>query len=478
MKSTVETLSPTRVKLSVEVPFDELKPSLDKAYRSIAEQVTIPGFRRGKVPPRLIDQRVGRSTVISEAVNEAIPQHYSAAIREHEVVAMGQPDVEVTKLADGDLLTFTAEVDVRPEITLPEYKSIQVTVDELVVSDEDVTAGLSQLRDRFAVLKGVERAAQQGDFTSLDLEATIDGEEVEGGSTSGLSYEIGTNQLLDGLDDAIIGLSAGESTTFTSKLVGGERAGEEAEISVTVNSVKEKELPELDDEFAQTSSEFDTIDELTADTREHVTQNKRIEQVVQARDKVLKELVSAVEVPLPETVVASEVEYRKQSITSRLEAVGSTLEQYLTAENQTEEELDAELRESSEEAVRNQLVLDKVADAEELGVSNEELTGEVVQRAQQSGRQPQEYADELVNSGQLPLLVADVRRGKALALVLESAAITDSTGAKVDLAALEKASEEHEHGHGHGHVEDGDADADTKESEADSTEATTATDQS
>jgi trigger factor len=436
VKSTVETLSPTRVKLSVEVPFDELKSSLDKAYRSIAQQVSIPGFRKGKVPPRLIDQRVGRAAVLEEAINDAIPQHYSAAVREHEVKVLGQPDVNVTELADNEKVAFTAEVDVRPEFTLPEYKQLAVTVDDVEVPDEDIDEQLGRLRERFAVLKGVERPVQDGDYVSLDLAATVDGEEVPGGTATGLSYEVGSGQLLEGIDEAIIGLESGAATTFTTALIGGDHAGRDADVAVTVRSVKEKELPELDDEFAQTASEFDTLAELRADVRTRLTQVKGIEQGMQARDRVLEALLAAVDVPLPDTIVEAELEYRKHNIGHQLQSAGLTLEGYLEEDNKTQEQFDTELSDAARNAVKGQLVLDAVADVEEVGVGNEELTSEVVRRAQDAQMQPQEFADRLVESGQLPVLIADVRRGKALALVLESATITDASGRPVDLEAL------------------------------------------
>jgi trigger factor len=438
VKSTVETLSPTRVKLSVEVPFDELKPSLDKAYRSIAQQVAIPGFRKGKVPPRLIDQRVGRAAVLEEAINDAIPQHYSAAVREHEVKVLGQPDVSVTELADNEKVSFTAEVDIRPEFALPDYKSLSVSVDDVEIPDSDVDEQVDRLRERFAVLKGVDRAVQDGDYVSLDLAATVDGEEVPGGTATGLSYEVGSGQLLEGVDEAIIGLESGGATTFTTALVGGEHAGRDADVAVTVRSVKEKELPELDDEFAQTASEFDTLEELRADVRTRLSQVKGVEQGMQARDKVLEALLEAVEVPLPETIVTSEVEYRKHDINHQLEHAGLTLEGYLESDDKTAEEFDAELADAARKAVKSQLVLDAVADAEEVGVGNEELTNEVVRRAQDAQMQPQEFADRVVESGQLPMLIADVRRGKALALVLEAATISDASGRTVDLEALRR----------------------------------------
>lgn len=275
MKSTVETLSPTRVRLAIEVPFVELEPSLKKAYREIGQQVQVPGFRRGKVPAAVIDQRVGRGTVLNEAVQEAIPQNILAAVREHDLKTLGRPEVEITEFNDGDSLNFTAEVDVRPEITLPDPATIEVTVDELKVDDSEIDQQVQSLRERFATLKTVERAAQEGDYVQIDLNATVDGEEVPGGSASNISHEVGSKQLLPGLDEALVGVAAGDSTTFTTQLVGGDYAGRDAEVTVTVRTVKEKELPELNDDFAQMASEFDTIEELRNDLRERVTRASR-----------------------------------------------------------------------------------------------------------------------------------------------------------------------------------------------------------
>jgi trigger factor len=436
VKSTVETLSPTRVRLSVEVPFAELKPSLEQAYKAIAQQITIPGFRRGKVPPRLIDQRVGRAAVLEETLNDAIPTHYSSAVREHEVKVLGSPEVEVTELSDGEKVLFTAEVDVRPEIALPDFSSVSAVVDEIVVADADVEESIDNLRERFAVLKTVERAAQEGDFVVLDLAATVDGEEVPGGTASGLSYEIGSGQLLQGTDEAVVGLSAGESATFRTELAGGEFAGREAEVVVTVKTVKDKNLPALDNEFAQTASEFDTLEELRADMRTRLERAKRGDQAAQARDKALEALLAAVEVPLPEKLVADELEYRKHQLTHYVERAGLTMDLYLQSEGKSAEEFDSKLEEDTRDAVKAQLVLDTVADAEELGVTDEELTQEVVRRAQQAGVAPQAYADQVVEGNQLGPLVADVRRGKALAFVLERASLTDSAGKPVDLDLL------------------------------------------
>jgi trigger factor len=449
VKSTVETLSPTRVRLEIEVPFAELEPSLKKAYREIGSQVNIPGFRRGKVPTAVIDQRVGRGAVLNEAVQEVIPSQILAAVREHEVKTLGRPEVEITEFADGQPLKFTAEVDVRPQITLPDLDAIEVTVDALVVSDEDVEEQLKGLRDRFATLKTVERTALVGDYVQIDLEATVDGEEVPGGSATNVSHEVGSGQLVPGLDDVLVGMGAGDSTTFTTQLVGGEHEGRDAEVAVSVKSVKDKQLPELDDEFAQLASEFDTLDELKEDLRTRLTRVKRMEQLYSARDLALKAVIDATDVPAPEGVVKDEVESRKESMNDQLQRIGASFEDYLQTEGKTEEEMDAELNEAAVEGVKVQLVLDTLADAEDIQVSDDEFGHEIVHRAQRAGMGPQQYYDQLVQAGVAGAVFGDVRRGKALGLVLERVKIVDSDGTSLSLDDLRGAVEDHE-GHDHG----------------------------
>jgi trigger factor len=451
VKSTVETLSPTRVRLAIEVPFAELEPSLKKAYRDIAAQVTIPGFRKGKVPTAVIDQRFGRGTVLNEAVQDAIPTNIVAAVREHEVKSLGRPAVEITELTDGQALKFTAELDVRPELTLPDLSTIEVTVDEAQIGDNEIEEQLSSLRDRFATLKTVERAAQVGDFVQIDLAATVDGKEVPGGSATNISHEVGSNQLLPGLDEAVAGLGAGESTSFTSELVGGEFAGQTADVAVTVRTVKEKQLPALDDDFAQLASEFDTLDELRGDLRTRLTRVKRVEQLYAARDKALSALVETADVPAPEGVVTDEVQERKQSMVDELERVGASLEEYLTSEGKTEEEIDAELTEAAIEGVKIQLVLDTLAEREDIQVSDDEFGHEIVHRAQRAGMAPQAYYDQLVRSGMAAAIYGDVRRGKALGVVLERIKITDGSGAPVSIEDLRGGPEADAHEHDHEH---------------------------
>lgn len=436
MKSTVETLSPTRVRLAVEVPFDELKPSFDAAYKRIGAQVRVPGFRPGKVPGRVLEQRIGRPVILEEVVNDAVPKAYDEAIRDNAVRVLGRPDIEVTKIDDGQIVTFTAEVDVRPELELPALTSLAVTVEDVTVSDEDVDEQVSMLRERFATLTGVDRPAENGDYVSIDLEATVDGELVEDGSATGVSHEVGSGQLVDGLDEALVGMSVGESSTFATELPSSGTAGRTAEVAVTVRSVKVKELPELDDEFAQTASEFDTLEQLRADARSRIDRVKAVGQGVQASDRLVEALIASMDIPLPDSVVTGEVDWRQHNITHQLEETGLTLSAYLESEGRSEEDFHAELRTNAEKAVSTQLILDAYADQEQVGVSEEDLTQHIVTQARRYGVPPEQFAQQVSQNGQLPALMADVRRNKALALLLEAATITDESGRPVELASL------------------------------------------
>ncbi len=436
MKSDLETLNPTRVRLTVEVPFDELKTSLDAAYRKIGSQVTIPGFRKGKVPPRVIDQRFGRGVVLEEAVNEALPKFYGQAVEENEVQVLGQPEVDVTEFEDGQHLKFTAEVDVRPQFDLPDYEGIEVTVDDAEVTDADIDDQLRGLQERFATLTGVDRAAADGDFVSIDLSAAVDGEPVDDLTAKGLSYQIGQGSLLDGLDEALTGLAAGESRDFATTLVGGDHAGREATVTVELASVKERDLPEPDDDFAQTASEFDTIDELREDVRGRLARMKTVEQGVQARDRVLEALLERVDIPLPEGAIKAEVEARNHNLGHQLEAAGMSKEDFLAAEGQSQEDFDADVDKRTREAMTAQFVLDKVVDKEQLSVNEQELTQHIVATASRYGMAPDQFAQQVVQAGQVPMLVSEVVRGKALALILEKAVVTDESGREVDLEAL------------------------------------------
>ena len=441
MPSTVEQLSPTRVKITVEVPFADLKPSMDKAYADVAKSVNIPGFRRGKVPPVVIDQRFGRGVIIQEAFNDSWQSFYGAALTENNLSPLAQPDVEVTKLEDGDLIEFTAEVDVRPVFELPDFTTLQAQVDALDVPDTLVESQVDVLRNRFGSRETVERAAADGDIVTIGLVASQDGEELVAGSADDLEYTIGSGKMLDGLDEAVIGLAAGESATFTSALVSGPHQGEEADIEVTVSKVQTAELPEADDEFAQEASEFDTIDELRSNISERLTRMARLEQASQARDAVLEGLLGQVEIEVPEHLLNSEIETRRQQITEQLTQAGLTLERYLAdiGEDQTEEEFWADLEQRSEQALKAQIILDKIADERAIGVDQNDLTQHILRKAQADGVPPQQVADHLQeHPHHIEEYMLEIRRGKALAMIVEAATVTDSDGSVVPLANLQE----------------------------------------
>ncbi|MBF6471965.1 MULTISPECIES: trigger factor [Nocardia] len=436
MKSTVEQLSPTRVRINVEVPFDELKPDFDRAYKALAKQVRIPGFRPGKAPAKLLEARLGRGAILEQVVNDALPGRYSEAVTTSEVKVIGQPEIEITKIEDGQELAFTAEVDVRPEIALPDYESIAVTVDSFTVGDEDIEEQLQSLRQRFGTLAGVERPVQDSDFVSIDLSATVDGEEVAEAATTGLSHEVGSGQLIEGLDEALVGLSAGESKEFTSKLVAGEHAGKEAVITVTVQTVKERELPEADDEFAQLASEFDTLEELKADLRSRVERVKKVQQAGEIRDKVLETLLEQVEVPLPEAVVQAEIDAVTHDAVHGFDHDEAKFAEALEAQGSTREEFDTDTKEAAEKSVKTQLLLDAIAEAEGTQVGQEELTERILFQAQRYGMAPEQFIQQVQQAGQLGAVFADVRRGKALAGVVGKVTVTDSAGNPVDTAEM------------------------------------------
>ena len=439
MKTDVEELSPTRVKLTIEVPFAELKPSLDKAYREVARQVRIPGFRPGRVPPRIIDTRIGRGAVLEQAVNEAVPELYSKAVAEHDVVPLSQPDLEITKLEDGEELTFTAEVDVRPNFDLPDVESLSVTVDNAEVDPDQVEEYLGSLRERFASLKGVDRPVETGDFVSIDLAASIDGEVVEDAQATGVSYEVGSESMLDGLDEALAGMSAGESKTFTAELAGGKQAGLAADVQVTVNSVKVKELPELDDEFAQSASEFDTVGELRASTRKQLESMRQAGQAGQARERLLEALVEQLDIPLPDRIVEAEVEQRRHSLQDQLDRAGLTMKAYLDSAETTQAKLAEDFEADARRSVKAGFILDKIATQEDLKVTGDQLSAFVTEQAYRMGVAPDALARQLTDGNQLGAVAADVLRGNALSWLAQNARIVDEAGRPVYVGAADEA---------------------------------------
>ncbi|WP_327356029.1 trigger factor [Streptomyces sp. NBC_01304] len=435
MKSAVETLNPTRVRLSIEVPFEELKDSLDAAYKKINQQVTVKGFRKGKIPARVIDQRFGRGAVLEEAVNDALPKFYTEAVNEAELNVLGQPEVDITELKDGETLNFTAEVDIRPEIEIPDYSGIEVEVDAVEVSDEDVEKSVEQLRERFASTSAVERAAAEGDVVTIDLEAKVDGEVLADGVAEGVSYTIGSGELLEGIDEAVTGLEAGGEATFTSQLKGGSAEGKDAEVTVKVTEVKARELPELDDDFAQLASEFDTLEEMQADSRKRLENMKQYDQATQAQERVLDKLLELADIAIPEKLLEDEVNTRKHNLEHhQLGQMGLDLEGYLKIQGKTVEEFEAETKEQAVKGIKTQFLLDELVNKEKLNVSQEELTEHLMRRAASSGMSPDQFAQAVVEGNQVPMLVGEVARGKALAVVVEAATVKDTKGEVVDLS--------------------------------------------
>lgn len=423
VKSTVEELNPTRVKLTVEVSGEELEPKIKDAYKSIAQQVQIPGFRKGKVPAAIIDQRVGREYVVQQAINDGLQEFYQAGLSEAEITPLSRPEVEVEEIPDvktnDGVLKFSGEIDIKPEIELPDYSGLEVEVEAREADEEAVQKELDELRGRFGTLKEIDRPAAKDDFVTIDLVATVGEEEVD--NATGLSYQVGSGTMLEGLDEALEGLSADEDATFETTLAGGEHSGEQATVKVTLTAVKERELPEADDEFAQLASEFDTIDELKDDLKKKAESSVIEEQGVEARDKVLEKLLALTEVPVPASVVDQQIE---QHFTSQGHSAGD--------DHDTEEHR-AEIREQTEEAFRNEMVLDIVADREEVGVDQSEIIEYIVATSQQYGMEPNQFAQMLDQAGQVPMIMGEVRRRKALAKVLELAKVTDTAGNEVDL---------------------------------------------
>ena len=423
MKSAVEKLSPTRVKLSIEVPFVDLKPHIDGAYKSLSEKITIPGFRKGKVPSAMIDQRVGRGAVLDEAINAAIPTFYSQAAKDNDVLVIGRPTVEVTELKDNENFSFTIEVDIRPDIALPNFSEIKLEVDDVKVSDADIDEQVQALRTRFGTLTTVEKVVATGDFVTIDLVATKDGQDLDGGTANDLSYEVGSASMIDGLDEALIGLSTGGEKSFETSLV-GMAEGEKGSVKVSVKAVKERELPTVDDAFAKLASEFETLAELKADLTTRLTRLKEMEQGAQARDLLVEKLISSVDIPLPAEIIEAEVN------------------DHLEKEGRLEDEKHrAEVNEEVKTTITREFLLDSIVKAESVAVNESELTEYLVRAASRYGMTPDQFIKEVSQAGQVTTMVAEVARAKALAQVLGRVKVVDKSGKKVDLEALAPKSE-------------------------------------
>lgn len=432
MKSTVEQLSPTRVRINVEVPFAELEPDFQRAYKELAKQVRLPGFRPGKAPAKLLEARIGREAMLDQIVNDALPSRYGQAVAESDVQPLGRPNIEVTKKEYGQDLQFTAEVDIRPKISPPDLSALTVSVDPIEIGEDDVDAELQSLRTRFGTLTAVDRPVAVGDVVSIDLSATVDGEDIPNAAAEGLSHEVGSGRLIAGLDDAVVGLSADESRVFTAKLAAGEHAGQEAQVTVTVRSVKERELPEPDDEFAQLASEFDSIEELRASLSDQVRQAKRAQQAEQIRNATIDALLEQVDVPLPESYVQAQFDSVLHSALSGLNHDEARFNELLVEQGSSRAAFDAEARTASEKDVKRQLLLDALADELQVQVGQDDLTERLVTTSRQYGIEPQQLFGYLQERNQLPTMFADVRRELAIRAAVEAATVTDSDGNTID----------------------------------------------
>jgi len=423
LKSAVEKLSPTRVKLSIEVPFAELAPHIDGAYKSLSEKINIPGFRKGKVPAAMIDQRVGRAAVLDEAINAALPTFYSQAAKDNDVLVIGRPNVEITELVDNEKFSFTVEVDIRPDIKLPNFSEIKIEVDDVKVTDADIDEQVESLRTRFGTLKTVDKVVAKGDFVTIDLVATKDGVELDGGVANDLSYEVGSASMIDGLDEAIIGLSKDGDKSFNTALV-GMAEGETGSVKVTVKAVKERELPPVDDEFAKLASEFETLTELKADLSKRLSRVKQMEQGAQARDLLVEKLISTIDIPLPAEIIEAEVN------------------DHLEKEGRLEDDKHrAEVSDEVKTTITREFLLDSIVKAEAIAVNESELTEYLVRASARYGMTPDQFIKEVSQAGQVTTMVAEVARAKALAQVLGRVKVVDKSGNKVDLEALAPKSE-------------------------------------
>ena len=432
MKISVRNLEPTKVKLTVTVEPEELNPYLDAARKEIAKQVNVPGFRKGHVPGKIIDQRIGFAAVAGEAVNDAVPELYSKALDEKKIRPMAQPEFDVQDVPqsanDETKLKFTATVERRPDIELPEIDGLEIAISKPEVKDEDVDKRLETLRQRFGTLVGVDRPAAKGDFANIDLTAEIDGETID--SQEGVSYELGSNTMLDGLDEALDGLSAGEETTFEGTLEAGEHEGQKATVKVKVNSVKAEELPELNDEFASEASEFDTLDELKADIRKAAAQDAEGRQATEARDAFIAKLQEGLEIPVPKGVKANMVEEQLKGMTPDPEK--ATKEQKAQAEETVEKDL------------RDQMVLDALAEKLDVQVSQSDVFNFLASIAQQYGMDPNNFIQAIIKNGQLGSAVQEVGRSKGLLAGMRAVKFT-ADGEVVDLSAfLGEAAEDEE----------------------------------
>ncbi len=446
MQTTVENTDKHTVKLTVEVTPEEFDADLDRAYRSIANSVKIPGFRKGKVPKQIIDAQVGRDVVMEEFLSDAVPIYFRNAVREEDLAPITEPDIDLQQVEDGKPLIFTAVVEVRPRLDLTDYKGVEVTKPDTSVTDEEVAEWIDRMRDRFAELEPVTRKAAAGDFVVADVSAKLGTKDLEEATRPDYLYGIGSGEFGPTMDAELIGKGAGDILKFSEDLPEGyenpDNPAKAVDFQVLVKEVKAKKLPDADDEFAKASSEFDTLEELKVDLKDKLHEIKERETVAVLRDRVLAALIDRVDVDLPDSLIDDETEHRVHSATDRAARSGLTLDQVLEAQGWDEARFREDARDHAVRAIKADLVLEGVARAEKLEVTAEEIGQEINALAGVYGRDPKDFAKTLDKSGQIVTLAGDIIRTKALDLLVENAEVTpEAPGTTTETPDPEPASE-------------------------------------
>ncbi|MPZ88766.1 MAG: trigger factor, partial [Nitriliruptorales bacterium] len=425
VKTSVERVDDTKVKLSVTVEAKRVDAAINDAARELAQQVRVPGFRPGRVPRRVLESRLGKGALMEEAVRDALPQFYTEAVESEDLLVVGPPEFDVQTFVSGEDAAFTATVEVRPEIDVPDYASLQIPHPEWEVTEQETEAQLDELRERFAEVETVQRPAQAGDLVVVTVNADRNGQRVEDASVEDTLYEIqDPEQSGQVLDRELAGSSAGAILKFTDTYgpdAGEDLAGQAVSFTAIVKEVKTKSLPDLNDDFALTASEFDTIDELRDDVRRNMGRQKRAYARQALRGKVVEAVADLVEVPLPSSLIEQEKRFRLVRLTQQAEAYGLSFEQYLQATNTTQEQLLSQLESETRATVKAQLVVDRIGREQGLEIGQHDLGEEIAFQAARMGRDPQELADFMAASQErLSALVADAFRRKTIDHLLDS----------------------------------------------------------
>jgi trigger factor len=433
MKAVVEPLEDNKVKLSIQVEEQEFEKDIDAAFRKIAREVRIPGFRPGKAPRRILEARLGKETGRAEALREALPGYYSKAVRDHDVDVVAPPEIDITAGQESGPVEFDAVVEIRPQLHLAGYGGLRVVVPSPVVTEEDIDGQVDRLRGNFGELVEINRPAIDGDFLTIDLHGSRHGEAVAGLTTDDFLYEVGSGTVLNELDEQLRGAKIGDILAFDAEIPGEDPAN----LRVLVKEAKEKKLPEVTDEWASEASEFDTVEELRADIAKRMGLVKRVQSTMALRNATIDALVELVDIDPPASLIDTEVERRVRDLGQRLEAQGATITEYLEASGQPPEQFVASLREGSVPAVKADLALRAVAEAEHLEPTDEDIDGEIDRLAASYKMKSKELRRSLERAEQMPAVRSDWKKSKALDWLVDNVEIVDNEGQPIDRALLE-----------------------------------------